>query len=118
MVFYAKSTVLWNAKYDKNGKYRSHSIKRGYGIGDYWLEYFRGIKHLKKSQLSDLTLFNLTAKNSPYFQKGNSDLVEIKGFLRRSTHEQYLQKSTTDFFDWALLISNSAANIPIEAMKP
>ena len=116
--FLTKSTVLWNAKYDKNGKYRSYSIKRGYGIGDYWLEYFRGIKYLKKSKLSDLTLYKLTAENSPYFQKGNSDLVEVKGFFRRSTHEQYLQKSTTDFFDWALLISNSKANIPIEAMKP
>lgn len=112
--FLTKSSVLWNTKYDKEGNYKGYSIKRGYGIGDYWLEYFHGIKDLKKTKLSDITLFYLNSENTPYNKTNEFKLVKIKQLLSRSFWEPTEDQNTSDYIDYAILISNSEANIPIE----
>lgn len=95
--------------------YVGYTTEGGYGIGDYWKEYFKGIKHLKNNKLSNLTLFQLNKEDSPYKNK-QTDLMEIKLFLKRSNKKALKGKTTTDFFDYALLISHSAANKPIEEL--
>ncbi|WP_445721157.1 hypothetical protein [Flavobacterium sp.] len=50
MGYLTKSKVLWDKKYDKNGDYKNYTTKAGYGISDYWKEYFKGIKYLKKNK--------------------------------------------------------------------
>lgn len=115
--YLTKSRVLWDVTYDDKNKYISYTTEGGYGIGDYWKEYFRGIKYLKRKKISDITLFKLNSKNSPYYDK-EPDLIEVKSFLKKSQNQENLSgKSTTDFIDYAILISNSKANIPIEEMK-
>jgi hypothetical protein len=113
--FLTKSRVLWDLKYDKTKKYIGYTTEGGYGIGDYWKEYFKGIKKLKKNKLSNLTLFQLNNENSPY-KKNQTDLMEIKLFLKKSNKNYLKGKTTTDFFDFAILISNSQANKPIEEL--
>jgi len=114
--FLTKSRVLWDLKYDEKGNYIGYTTEGGYGIGDYWKEYFKGIKHLKKNKISDLTLYRLNSENSPY-RKDQTDLMEIKLFLKKSNKKDLKGKTTTDFFDYALLISNSQANQPIEELE-
>lgn len=102
------SEVIWKDNYDYNGVYVSSENKGGDGIGDSPDEYFKGIDHLKKTKISDLTIFRLNAKGSPYFQKG-SDLIEvIETEARKKT--DYSKNATTDFLDYAVLISNSPAS--------
>lgn len=114
MGYLTKSKVLWDKIYDKKGSYKSFTIKRGFGIGDYWNEYFKGIKYLKKAKLSDITLFRINAENSPYHF--GSDLVEVKHFLKNS-QIKLRNKNTTDFIDYAILIRNSENQKPIELIK-
>ena len=113
--FLTKSRVLWDLKYDENKKYIDYTTEGGYGIGDYWKEYFKGINKLKKNKLSNLTLYRLDNENSPY-KEGQTDLMEIKLFLKKSNKNDLKGKTTTDYFDYALLISNSKANQPIEEL--
>lgn len=113
--FLTKSSVLWDVKYDEKDNYIGYSTEGGYGIGDYWKEYFKGIKKLKKNSLSNLTLYRLNNENSPY-KKDQTDLMEIKLFLKKSNKNDLKGKTTTDYFDYALLISNSKANRPIEEL--
>lgn len=113
--FLTKSTVLWDVKYDAEMNYLGHTTEGVYGIGDYWKEYFKGINKLKNNKLSNLTLFRLNNEASPYKNK-QTDLIEIKLFLKRSNKKALKGKTTTDFFDYALLISHSAANKPIEEL--
>ena len=54
-------------------------------------------------------------ENSPY-NRNQTDLMEIKLFLKKSNKNDLKGKTTTDYFDYALLISNSKANIPIEEL--
>ena len=115
--YLTKSRVLWDLKYDHKKNYVGFTTEGGYGIGDYWKEYFKGIKRLKKNKLSNLTLYDLNNENSPY-QKNQTDLMEIKLFLKKSNKNDLKGKTTTDYFDYALLISNSKANTPIEELKP
>ncbi len=110
--YLTKSKVLWDKKYNKKGNYKGYTTKAGYGISDYWKEYFKGIKNLKKSKLSDLTMFKLNQENSPY-SKG-TDLVEIKMFLKDYNTTKLKGKNTLQFIDYAILISDSKAQIPIE----
>lgn len=110
-----KSEALWDKVYDKQGNYQSYTTEKGYGIGDYWKEYFKGIKELKKTKLSDITLFKLNEGNSPY-NKG-TDLIEVKLLLKKSNGKTLKGKSTTNFIDYAILISNSKSQVPIEEMK-
>ena len=107
--------MLWDKKFDKHGNYTSYTTKAGYGIGDYWKEYFKGIKNLKKTKRSDLTMFKLNQDDSPY-SKG-TDLVEVKMFLKDYNTTKLKGKNTLQFIDYAILISNSKEQIPIEEMK-
>lgn len=84
-------------------------------IGDYEKEYFLGIDNLKKSKISDITLFQLNKKQSPY-NDGIPHLIEVIMSDENSNGEEVKGKSTTDFIDYAILISNSKANTPIEEM--
>ena len=112
MGYLTRSKVLWNKIYDKQGDYKTYTIEKGYGIGDYWKEYFKGIGKLKKMKLSDITLFRLNAENSPY-HKG-ADLMEVKQLFKKSNKAELKGKNTTDFIDFAVLISHSENQIPIE----
>jgi len=76
---------MWEKVYDKQGDYESYTTEGGFGTGDYWKEYFKGIKKLKMAKLSDFTLFRLNNTGSPY-DKGN-DLIAVKLFLKRVTAE-------------------------------
>ncbi len=114
--YLTKSRVLWDVVYDDNKDYKTYTTEGGYGIGDYEKEYFRGIENLKKTKLSDITLFRLNKKNTPY-NDGNPDLMEIVMIGEKSNSEEVKGKSTTDFLDYAILICNSKANIPIQEMK-
>lgn len=115
MGYLTKSEVLWDKIYDKKGNYKTFTTEKGYGIGDYWKEYFKGIKNLKKTKLSDITLFKLNSENSPY--KNGTDLIEVKLFLKKSNGKSLKDKPTTDFIDYAVLIRNSKNQIPIEEME-
>ena len=115
MGYLTKSSVLWDKKYDKDGNYSKFTTKKGFGIGDYWREYFKGIENLKETTISDLTLFRLNMENSPF--KEGTDLIEIKMFLKESNSKTLKEKRTTDFIDYAILISNSYNQTPIEELE-
>jgi len=110
------SRVLWDIVSDDNKKYKTYTTEGGFGIGDYDKEYFLGIENLKKTKISDITLFRLNGKNTLY-SDGIPDLMEIVMEDNKSNGEQVKGKSTTEFLDYAVLISNSKASIPIEEMK-
>ncbi len=110
------SEVLWDLIYDENGDYESFTTETGFGIGDYEKKYFRGIELLKESKISDITLFRLNTKKTPY-NDGIPDLIEVIMTDEKSNGEQVKGKSTTDFLDYAILISNSKANTPIQEMN-
>lgn len=111
--YLTKSAVLWDTFYDEFGKFKSHTIEKGFGIGDYWKEYFHGIKYLKRNKLSDLTLFRLNSGSSPY-HLSYGDLVEVRSILSRPLKKVFKNKTTTNFLDYAVLISNSQANTPLK----
>jgi len=110
------SRVLWDIVSDDNKKYKTYTTEGGFGIGDYDKEYFLGIENLKKTKISDITLFRLNGKNTLY-SDGIPDLMEIVMEDNKSNGEQVRGKSTTEFLDYAVLISNSKASIPIEEIK-
>lgn len=114
--YLTKSRVLWDVVYDDNQNYKSYTTEGGFGIGDYDKEYFLGIDNLKKVSSSDMTLFRLNTKNTPY-SDGNPDLMEIVMTDSPSNGAQVKGKSTTQFLDYAILISDSKANTPIQEMK-
>jgi len=115
--FLTKSSVLWESVYDKNGIYQKGITKKGFGISDYWLEYFYDVKQLKKSKLSDITMFYLNSENNPYSIKDEFKLITVKRLFGRSPWIPEAGKSTLDYIDYAILISNSDANQPIEELK-
>jgi hypothetical protein len=106
------SRVLWGRVLDDNGNYKDYNTEGGYGIGDYEKEYFLGIDKLKQSKISDITLFRLNRKHTPY-SDGIPDLMEIVMTEEESNGELVKGKSTTEYLDYAVLISNSEASIPI-----
>ncbi|PCE64371.1 hypothetical protein [Sediminicola luteus] len=114
--YFMDSEVLWDVNYDEEGHYVSHTNEGGFGIGDYEDEYFRGIDHLKKSKISDMTLFRLNRKQSPYHEK-SPDLIEIIMPGKKSNGELVKGKATTDYLDYALLISDSKASEPLETLN-
>ncbi|MGB1295997.1 MAG: hypothetical protein ACPG6V_11000 [Flavobacteriales bacterium] len=115
MAYLTKSKVLWDKIYDKQGEYKKYTTKSGYGISDYWKEYFEGIKYLKQTKLSDLTMFKLNASNSPYAQ--SIDLVQLNMFLKDFNTTKLKGKNTLKFIDYAILISHSKEQIPLETIK-
>lgn len=113
--FLTKSEVLWDEKY--NGEqYIGYTTEGGFGIGDYEKEYFRGIQNLKDVKISDETLFRLNKKNSPYLAKV-PDLIEVIMTDSDSNSNRVIKTSTLDYLDYAILISNSKASVPIFEMK-
>jgi len=114
--YLTKSEVLWNHKYDGDGNHSGYTTEAGYGISDYWREYFRGIKKLKKTKRSDLTLYRLNKKESPY-HKPEPDLIDIRMIFSESNSKLVKGRATTRFIDYAILISNSEANRPIQELK-
>ena len=114
--FLTESRVLWDLKFDEKKNYIGYTTEGGFGIGDYWKEYFKGINKLKKNRISYLTLYRLNKENSPY-KKKQTDLMEIKLFLKKSNKNDLKGKTTTDYFDYAVLISNSKASKPIEELN-
>jgi hypothetical protein len=107
------SRVLWDIVYDEEGNYKTYTTEGGFGIGDYEKEYFLGIDKLKQTKLSDFTLFRLNQNNTPY-SDGVPDLMEIVMEDEKSNGENVKGKSTTEFLDYAVLISNSPASVPIQ----
>jgi len=105
--YLTKSEVIWEDKY-KNGEYVSSVNQGDEGIGDSPNEYFKGIEHLKKAKIDDLTIFRLTGKNSPYQQK-SSDLIEVIEIPQKRKID-YGDNTTGSFLDYAVLISGSAAS--------
>ena len=114
--YLTKSRVLWDIVYDDNKDYKTYTTEGGYGIGDYEKEYFRGIDKLKKTKISDITLFRLNKENTPY-NDGIPDLMEIVMKDDKSNSEDVRGKSTTNFLDYAVLISNSKASVPIQELE-
>lgn len=113
--YLTESRVLWGRVFDDNGNYKDYNTEGGYGIGDYEKEYFLGIDNLKESKVSDITLFRLNQAQTPY-SDGIPDLMEIVMTDEKSNGELVKGKSTTEYLDYAVLISNSEASIPIEEM--
>jgi hypothetical protein len=114
--YLTESRVLWDLVYDEAGNYESFTTEGGFGIGDYDKEYFLGIDKLKQTKISESTLFRLNMKNTPY-SDGIPELMEIVMENDKSNSEKVKGKSTTEFLDYAVLISNSAANTPIQEMN-
>ncbi len=115
--FLTKSRVLWGTKYNADGEYKGYATKGGYGIADYWLEYYQGIRQLKKNKTSDLCLFDLQTSNGTYLIANGLDLVNVKTLLGRSYWKPTGGSRTIDYLDFAILISESKANRPIEILK-
>ncbi|SFR50781.1 TraB/GumN family protein [Maribacter stanieri] len=113
--YLTESRVLWGRVLDDNGNYREYNTEGGYGIGDYEKEYFLGIDKLKESKISDITLFRLNQPQTPYAD-GIPDLMEIVMTDEKSNGDLVKGKSTTEYLDYAVLISNSKASVPIEEM--
>lgn len=110
--YLTNSEVVWDELYDDNGNYTGFTKEAGYGIGDYEKEYFRGIQNLKDTKISDKTLYKLNNNNTP-FADNNPDLIEVIMTEEKSNGEAVKGQSTTDFLDYALLISDSKASRPI-----
>lgn len=60
-------------------------------------------------------LFRLNQKDTPY-NDGNPDLIEVVMKKQPSNGAVVKGKSTTEFLDYAVLISGSKANVPIQEM--
>ncbi|WP_445721156.1 hypothetical protein [Flavobacterium sp.] len=60
-------------------------------------------------------MFKLNGENSPY--SNEADLIEIKMFLKDYNTTKLKGKNTLQFIDYAILISDSKEQVPIEEMK-
>lgn len=107
MGYFTKSEVLWEDVFDDNGKYLRSTTEGDFGIGDAPNEYFKGIEAFKKETISDICIFRLNAKGSPYSKPGCTDLIEV--VYDPPQNVSYGAASTVDFIDYAVLISNSPA---------
>lgn len=111
--FLTASRVLWDTKYDDDGHYTGYTTQGGFGTSDCWREHFRGIRHLKRCRLSDMTLFDLRQPDSPYTERGKLELIRLrKPFGKKYTYPE--NASTLDYIDAAVLIRSSESNLPIE----
>ncbi|MEL6193289.1 MAG: hypothetical protein AAFR66_14625 [Bacteroidota bacterium] len=115
--FLSNSEVLWGLQEDDEGNYAGYTTEAGYGISDYWLEYYKGIKSLKRMSLSDVTFFSLREEGSPYRKMNKLELIKIKRLLGRSYWEPEKDLATTDYLDAAILISDSPASRPLAELS-
>ncbi len=115
--FLTDSKVLWDINHNKEGVYTGYTTKGGDAIADSRTEYYKGIKQLKDEKMSDLTLFRLNAEGSPYARPDDYELVVVKKLVGKSGWEPEKGKSTTDYLDYAILISDSEGARPIEEMN-
>ncbi len=99
-----ESKVLWQRTYNENGEYTGYTEESGFYAG----ETIPGVQELADNGLSDLTFFDLSKEQSPFKQLISLDLGIWK-FLPG--------KSFADYFDGAILIKNSKANVPIESLN-
>lgn len=100
-----KGIILEKAEYTGDIK------KRGGLDGDSFLQKLKGINHLSKhsrKQSSNILLLDLNKVNSPY--QGSNHLSTFKLFRGRSKWRTNPEKSTTDFFQYVILMSNSDGN--------
>ncbi len=117
-----KSRVLWDIKYKSYfnpNSYEGYKTKGRFGYSDHIFEHFKGIRKLKRLKMSDYTFYNLKSDtiNSKYNRIGNLNLIKIKSLFHRVYWKPVKGKSTLDYIDYAILISNSKANTPIEELK-
>ncbi|MEM7515245.1 MAG: hypothetical protein AAF388_30235 [Bacteroidota bacterium] len=115
--FLSDSEVLWGLRKDEEGNYAGYTTESGYGTSDYWLEYYKGIKRLKRMSLSDVTFFSLREEGSPYRKMNKFELVKIKRLLGRSFWEPEKDLATADYLDAAILISDSPASRPLAELS-
>lgn len=112
MGYFTNSEVVWDELFDEAGNYTGYTTEAGYGIGDYELEYFRGIQQLKDQKVSDMTLYRLNQERSPYAAPV-PDLIEVIMQEEESNGEAVKGMSTLSFIDYAILISDSRASRPV-----
>jgi len=62
-----------------------------------------------------MTLFKLNGINSPYRERLN-DLIRINTIFKRSNKSYTKTQCTTDYIDYAVLISNSKPNTPLSLL--
>lgn len=108
MGYFTKSEVIWDDIFDNNGHYLYSTTEGDFGIGDAPNEFFQGIDALKDQSTTDICIFKLNAPGSPYNAAGCSDMIEI--VYNPPQKVEYGVSSTTDFIDYAVLISNSPAS--------
>jgi hypothetical protein len=116
--FLSKSEVLSDVIFDKNGNYLKYTAVSDSLNWDGGNVYFKGTGDLDRNKLSDLTLFRLNMPDSPY-SEDKVDFIQLLSFSKppEPDDKNFIGKVTTDFVDYALLISNSSANVPLEALK-
>ena len=115
--FLSDSEVLWGLREDEEGNYAGYATESGYGTSDYWLEYYKGIKRLKRLSFSDITFFSLREEGSPYRKVDKFELLKIKRLFGRSFWEPEKNLATTDYLDGAFLISDSPASRPLAELS-
>jgi hypothetical protein len=108
--YLANSEVFWKDVY-KNGEYSTSVNKGGEATGDGPMAYYKGIELLKKQSTSDLCIFKLNNLKSPYLTPGCIDLIKL--ITTDTKPIDYGDTATTDFIDYAVLISNSPASTSI-----
>lgn len=118
VIGFLKNSEVLNVNYSKNGSYLNYTATADSLDWDGKFVHFKAIENLVQNRLSDLTLYRLNEPDSPY----SADKVDFIQMLSSSKppepdDKNFIGKVSTDFLDYALLISNSASNIPIEELK-
>ncbi len=118
VIGYLKDSEILNTNHDKSGNYLSYNGVTDSLNWDGNFFHFKGIGNLITYKLSDLTLFKLNNSKSP-FSNDNVDFIQLISPPNPPDPEDknLTGKVTTNFLDYALLISNSATNIPIQEIK-
>jgi len=111
LVAMSESSVLWNAKYTKEGKYKGYGINWFGGEGDSFKERVNGIEVLKRvSPRKETTIYDLTDANSP----ARKDLYFV---LTRPQIKKYKSSAaTTDYFQYLMHVRRSKANEPVQEL--
>jgi len=111
--YLVNSEVFWKDVY-KNEKYFTSVNKGGEAIGDGPKAYFKGIELFKNHAAPDLCIYKLNNTESPYRTSGCTDLIKV--ITTDLKQVDYSNTATTDYIDYAVLISNSQASTSIYAI--